>query len=90
MTATPVLAAGLAGHIADLRAKVACAGEWADDLYERRRLAEEWDPGLRDVYGSQDIAVEEADMAAADLRRELAALEAQPNGSAAMTRCEGD
>jgi hypothetical protein len=81
-----VLAASLAGHIADLKSMIACAGEWADDLYERRRTAEEWDPALRDVYGSQDIAVEAADGVAADLRRELAALELQAEASTGGTR----
>lgn len=68
--------------IEDKRREMASCEDWADSLYDGTRLAEEWNPALRDVYGGQDIAVEEAEIALADVRRELAALEAQAGGAA--------
>jgi hypothetical protein len=77
--------AALARQIRDMRAAVADAEDWAGWLFDGLKQAGERFPELDGVYGAQDIAVEWADQIAADLRRELRALELQAEAQAAPT-----
>jgi len=78
MTAQVLTHPALLGHlIEEKREELTDAENWCGWLYDGTKLAGERFPELAGIYGGQDIAVEQADLIAADLRRELAALEAR-------------
>lgn len=62
----------------DLLSMIATAGEWLRGLENDGALAGQWNPELRGVPGAAEIAIEQVEWIAADLRHQLGlALEAQ-------------